>query len=87
MHRILLEVAALDGSSDRSALSWTRFSLNSTSAWAGEGPFHAFDLAKCDPESWRERESGSPSSDTRGRRGRFPALAGRLVAECGRPAP
>jgi hypothetical protein len=52
----------------------------------GEGRFHAFDLAKCAPESWRERGFGPRSSDTGGRRGRFPALAGRLVAECGRPA-
>lgn len=45
VHGMLLEGAALDGSSDRSALSWTRFSLNSTSPWADEGRFRDFDLA------------------------------------------
>jgi hypothetical protein len=74
-------------SSDRSALSWTRFSLNSTSPWADEGRFHDFDLAQAIQNPGVGADLTRGSSDAGGRQGRFSALAGRLVAECGRPAP
>jgi hypothetical protein len=79
--------AALDGSLDRNALSWTRFSLNSTSPRAGEGWFHDFDLAQAIQNPGVGADLARGSSDVGGRQGRFSALAGCLVAECGRPAP